>query len=194
MDPYAVDPGLKFLLLAALLVGAILVFARVRFDYTRHRRLTRLTAIIQTTFFGLYALSSYVFLDSRVVSITVSSPVFWIAALLMTLGFLVVVLSMPFLGLRSFGRHVGSLHTTGPYHFTRNPQLVGGFLFVVGYALLWPSILGFLWAALWLPIAHLMVRCEEAHLLDVFGKEYVAYCARTPRYLGLPRKWPRATR
>jgi len=39
-------------------------------------------------------------------------------------------------------------------------------------------------------ISHLMVRGEEAHLREVFGAEYEAYCARTPRYIGWPGHRP----
>ncbi len=38
-------------------------------------------------------------------------------------------------------------------------------------------------------IAHLMVLTEEEHLRRVFGEEYARYCARVPRYLGLPLLW-----
>jgi protein-S-isoprenylcysteine O-methyltransferase Ste14 len=31
-----------------------------------------------------------------------------------------------------------------------------------------------------------MVKGEESHLEAIFGKEYLAYCERTPRYVGLP--------
>jgi protein-S-isoprenylcysteine O-methyltransferase Ste14 len=36
-------------------------------------------------------------------------------------------------------------------------------------------------------IAHLIVQCEEEHLEKVYGAEFQAYRARTPRYLGRPR-------
>jgi protein-S-isoprenylcysteine O-methyltransferase Ste14 len=106
----------------------------------------------------------------------------------MIIGFLLVVFSMPFLGKRSFGQEVGSLRTSGLYRYSRNPQLVGGFFFIVGYAMLWLSWNGVLWASLWLLITHLMVRGEETHLEKVFGDEYQNYCVYTPRYLGLPKK------
>lgn len=83
---------------------------------------------------------------------------------------------------------VGGLRTSGIYLYSRNPQLVGSFFFIAGYAMLWPSWQGFLWAGLWLVIAHWMVQAEETHLKEVFGDEYRAYCTRTPRYLGLPKK------
>ena len=117
-----------------------------------------------------------------------ASVSFAIALALMILGLLMVVLSMPFLGKRSFGEDAASLCSTGIYRYSRNPQLVGGFFFVLGYALLWPSWMGVLWAGLWPIIMHLMVRGEEEHLGMIFGDQYRRYCELTPRYLGLPKR------
>jgi protein-S-isoprenylcysteine O-methyltransferase Ste14 len=178
----------SLLLLVALVVAAFFVFARVRLDYRTHGRLSRPIAILQTGFFCVYTLSSYVFLDSRLSQVNMAGLLFPVALVLMIIGFLMVVFSMPFLGRQSFGGEVSSLRTSGLYQYSRNPQLVGGFFFIVGYAMLWPSWTGALWASIWWVIAHLMVRGEEAHLENVFGDEYRDYCARTPRYLGLPKK------
>ena len=175
------------LLLLLLLVAALLVFARVRADYQSHGRLSRPVATLQVGYFCAYALSSYVFLDSRLSHISAAGLVWVLAIVLMLIGLLMVALSMPFLGRRSFGSEIGTLRTTGMYRYSRNPQLVGGFLFIVGYAMLWPSWAGAAWAALWLVIARLMVYGEEAHLENIFGDEFRAYCARTPRYLGIPK-------
>ncbi len=180
-------PG-YLLLLAALLAASFFVFAKVRSDYQSLGRLSRPIAALQTGYFCVYALCSYVFLDSRLSHITAVGVLLLLALILRITGFLLVVFSMPLLGQRSFGRVAGSLHTSGLYRYSRNPQLVGGFLFMVGYALLWPSWQGMLWASLWLVIAHLMVRGEEVHLENIFGDEYRDYCLRTPRYLGLPKK------
>jgi protein-S-isoprenylcysteine O-methyltransferase Ste14 len=176
------------LLLAALLAAAFFVFARVRSDYQTLGRLSRPVAILQVAYFCAYAFASYAFLDSRPSQVNTAGLLFPLACVLMTIGFLLVAFSMPFLGQRSFGREVGSLRTGGLYRYSRNPQLVGGFVFIVGYAMLWPSWQGALWASLWLVIAHLMVRGEEAHLETVFGDDYRDYCGRTPRYLGLPKQ------
>ncbi len=178
----------SLLLLAALLAAAFFVFARVRSDYRAHSRLSHPVAVLQTGFFAVYALASYAFLDSRFSHVSTAGWLFPLAIVLMALGFLAVVFSMPFLGRRSFGREVGILRADGLYRYSRNPQLVGGFFFVAGYAMLWPSWQGALWASLWLVIAHWMVRGEEEHLENVFGDEYRAYCMRVPRYLGLPKK------
>jgi len=176
------------LLLWGLLVAAFFVFARVRSDYETYGKLSRPVALLQVGYFCAYALSSYAFLDSRLSHVGIAGSLLVLAIVLMVAGFFIVALSMPFLGRQSFGCDVGSLRTSGIYRYSRNPQLVGGFLFIVGYAMLWPSWSAALWASLWLVIAHRMVRGEETHLEDVFGEEFRAYCARTPRYLGLPRK------
>ncbi len=178
----------SLLLLAALLTAAYFVFERVSSDYRLHGKLTQPVAILQTGYFCAYALASYAFLDSRLSHIQAGGWLFPIALVLMAIGFLIVLFSMPFLGGASFGGQVGSLRTTGLYRYSRNPQLVGGFLFILGYALLWPSWQGVLLACLWLPIARWMVHAEEEHLVDVFGDKYREYCQRTPRYLGWRRK------
>jgi len=185
-SPLSTFPAL--LLVAALAAGAFWVFARVRADYRARGRLSRPVAILQVGYFCVYALSSYAVLDSRLPHVRTAGPLFPAAIVLMILGALLVLLSMPFLGRRSFGQEVGGLHTAGLYRFSRNPQLVGGFLFILGYTCLWPSWPGALWAALWLLIAHLMVRGEEEHLRKTFGQEYEANCTRVPRYLGLPKE------
>ena len=173
-------------LMAALLAGAFYVFGRVRSEYRAQGRLSRRVAVLQTGYFCVYALSSYLVLDARLSQVNTTGLLFPLALGFMVIGALVVGLSMPFLGRRSFGAQVGSLRTAGLYRYSRNPQLVGGFFFIVGYALLWPSWLGALWASLWPVIAHLMVRGEEEHLGRTFGDEYREYCERTPRYLGWP--------
>jgi protein-S-isoprenylcysteine O-methyltransferase Ste14 len=174
-------------LLALLVAGAFLVFAPVRADYQTHGRLRPFTSAAQLGYFVVYALSSYAFLDSRLSRLATSAWFFPLAVLMMLVGLLMVLFSMPILGLRSFGRQVGKLHTSGLYRYTRNPQLLGGFLFMLGYALLWPSWAGAAWVAVWLLIAHLMTGAEEEHLRRRFGEAYRLYAARTPRYLGQPR-------
>jgi protein-S-isoprenylcysteine O-methyltransferase Ste14 len=178
----------NLLLLAVLLATAFIVFAKVKSDYQLRGRLSRPIAILQTGYFCVYALCSYVFLDSRLSHISAKGNLFFLAVVFMVIGLLMVAFSMPFLGRRSFGVEVGGLRKNGLYRYSRNPQLVGGFIFIVGYAMLWPSWIGMLWASMWVIIAHLMVRGEEAHLESVFGEEYRDYCERTPRYLGLPKK------
>lgn len=177
---------LRLLLWGGLLAGAFFVFARVRADYARLRKLSRVVAYLQTGYFCVYAISSYAFLDSNLLHVQVQGIPLLLAVLLMAAGVITVLASMPILGRRSFGEQVGRLHIGGIYRFTRNPQLIGSFLFLAGYCLLWPNWLGVIWVLLWLPISALMVRAEEEHLRRIFGRDYEEYCRTTPRFLRIP--------
>jgi len=81
----------------------------------------------------------------------------------------------------------GKLTTAGPYRWSRNPQYVGYFLFLLGFALndwsLW-CLAALLVVAISL---HLLVLVEEEHLYRVFGEQYVGFCREVPRYLGRGR-------
>jgi protein-S-isoprenylcysteine O-methyltransferase Ste14 len=84
-------------------------------------------------------------------------------------------------------RAAGRLVTQGPFAISRNPIYLGNTTLMLG--------IGLAWNALWfLPLAlcgaalveMLAIRREEAHLALLFGVEWAAYAAKTPRWL----KWP----
>ena len=75
------------------------------------------------------------------------------------------------------------LMTDGPYKYTRNPMLVGIYIYDLGVLL---------WLQNWWPLAvlaievimlSLQVRSEEKRLEMDFGDEYRAYKQSVPRYL-----------
>ena len=75
------------------------------------------------------------------------------------------------------------LMTDGPYSFSRNPMLVGVYIYDIGILL---------WLQAWWPFAvfaveilllTLQVRSEEKRLEADFGDEYRAYKQTVPRYL-----------
>ncbi len=178
------------LLAAVVVIGfALFTFWRVRVDYAARGKLTFLSTVLQFVVFAVHGVASYSFLDSRLSEVNTARPVFAFAVALMVVGLLATFAGMGRLSWGdTVGRSVTGLRTTGPYRFTRNPQLVAYFVFLAGYALLWPSWLGLAWLGLYGLIAHMMALTEEDHLRRVFGREYEDYCRRTPRYLGLPRK------
>ena len=75
------------------------------------------------------------------------------------------------------------LMTGGPYRFTRNPMLLGVYIYDIGVLLWllswWPLIV----FAVEILLLTLQVRSEEKRLETDFGDEYIAYKHRTPRYL-----------
>jgi protein-S-isoprenylcysteine O-methyltransferase Ste14 len=88
---------------------------------------------------------------------------------------------------RRRSRNVQRLVTYGAFAWSRNPLYNGNFLIWMGFVV----ISGVLW---FLPIAvlvfaveySLIVRYEEGVLESTFGGEYLAYKARTPRWLPRP--------
>ena len=74
------------------------------------------------------------------------------------------------------------LMTDGPYHFSRNPMLLGIYIYDMGvllWRLSWWPILVFIVEVFFLTI---QVRSEEKRLEKDFGDEYKAYKRQVPRY------------
>ena len=75
------------------------------------------------------------------------------------------------------------LMTDEPYKFTRNPMLVGVYIYDIGVLLWlqsgWPIVV----FAVEIILLTLQVRSEEKRLEDDFGEEYIEYKERVPRYL-----------
>ncbi len=173
----------------ALVMAAFLFFARVRSDYRIHGKLSPLSAFLQTAILCLYAVASYIYLDSSLGRINTASPLFAVSILLIVTGLVTVLAAMGKLGWgETFGKEAAVLRRTGLYRYSRNPQLVGGLFLIVGYALLWPSWSGAVWVGIYVVIAHFMIRTEEEHLERLFGEEYREYCESTPCYIGLSRR------
>ena len=74
------------------------------------------------------------------------------------------------------------LMTDGPYRFSRNPMLVGIYIYDLGLLLWLQSGWSLLVFAVEVIFLTLQVRSEEKRLEADFGDEYRAYKARVPRY------------
>ena len=74
------------------------------------------------------------------------------------------------------------LMTDGPYRFSRNPMLVGVYVYDIGVLLWLQSWWPLLVFAVEIVFLTLQVRSEEKRLEADFGDEYRAYKQRVPRY------------
>ncbi len=76
-----------------------------------------------------------------------------------------------------------SLTTGGPYSFVRNPVYIGNILICTGATVL-SEILWFVPFTFFycLGIYSLVIRYEEAHLLDKYGEAYRQYMEEVPRW------------
>jgi protein-S-isoprenylcysteine O-methyltransferase Ste14 len=108
--------------------------------------------------------------------------------ILICIGFLVTFGTMAWFGIgKAFGVNIDGLTSRGPYKISRNPQILGGYLLVIGTSLQWPSIYSFGWVLMYAAISHWMVITEEEHLSRTYGEEYEKYCSEVPRYLFGPK-------
>ena len=77
------------------------------------------------------------------------------------------------------------LMTDGPYAFSRNPMLLGVYIYDIGVLIWLQSWLALLVFAAEVVLLTLQVRSEEKRLEADFGDEYRAYKAKVRRYLNL---------
>ena len=92
---------------------------------------------------------------------------------------------------RVFCLETGRLSDSEIYRWSRNPQYLGWFLFLLGFALNDWSV----WCLAALLVSaismHLLVLVEEQHLRRQFGDAYRLFCNNVPRYFVLsPRRIP----
>ena len=180
-----------YLVLAILLfLFAYLVFRRiVRADYRDRGRLRKLTSLLQLLVFIGFFCFPYLFNPPEWVwfwqpSGSVDRLLHLTGFIITCLGFLVAFGTMVWFGTgKAFGMQVDGLIRRGPYRICRNPQVVGGYIMVIGISLQWPSIYSLGWILMYAFISHLMVVTEEEHLSRIFGEEYASYCSEVPRYI-----------
>lgn len=170
---------LTYLLILAVAVAAFaLLYAR--WGYRKHGKLT---------FLGVFLLCAMLFVPNLVLEYATryempDTPIDYLGIGISVLGIAICVVSMTHFGSISKVLCVdtGRLTVSGPYRWSRNPQYVGYFLFLLGFALndwsLW-CLAALLVVAISL---HLLVLVEEEHLHRVFGEQYVEYCRNIPRY------------
>jgi protein-S-isoprenylcysteine O-methyltransferase Ste14 len=173
-----------------LLIASFVVFRIfVRRDYWRKGRLTPFSTFLEVLIFALHGTFTYIYIPSDWPVLHISPLLNVIGVISMGGGLAIVITAMVGLGLcRSLGQEANALKQPGLYRATRNPQIVGYALLVIGYAALWPSWFALGWVALYAAIAHTMVLTEEEHLRNTHGQEYVQYCKQVPRYLGFLMK------
>jgi protein-S-isoprenylcysteine O-methyltransferase Ste14 len=180
-----------FLLITLLLVvTAYVVFhVIVRREYLLRGKLTWISSMLQLLIFAGVMSFPYLFnppewiLSWSLVGPT--SPLQQLAGLvIIILGFIVAFTTMGWFGLRrAFGLEPQRLITTGPYRLTRNPQILGGYLLVIGVTVQYPSWYSVAWVVMYGLIGHWMILTEEEHLIKAIGDEYNTYREQTPRYL-----------
>lgn len=143
-------------------------------------------SVLQAVLFFTYGGFPYLYLPKDWPAVHVFPIVHILGITFIIIGLAGLFYGMIKLGIfRSVGRGEKKLQRTGIYRRTRNPQALACGLYVIGFALLWPSWQALAWAMLYFVFIHMMIIIEEEHLLHIYGKKYQEYCQEVPRYLGL---------
>lgn len=108
---------------------------------------------------------------------------FWLAAHLLFSGSALVVWGMVTLGAKRTSGLPGGLVAKGAYLLTRNPRYVGEFLLFVGVAVLADSGVMTVTHLLTALVLLLAPFAEEPWLESEYGKDYVTYRGKVPRYV-----------
>jgi protein-S-isoprenylcysteine O-methyltransferase Ste14 len=174
-----------------LLLAAIFVFrVKVRRDYLQRGKLTLLSVFMETLIFFLLGGFPYIYGIPGWPEVKVGLILEILGWVFLGAGLSVIATGMVQLGMRNiFGQGSQDLKQNGFYSFSRNPQILGCWLYVIGFTVLWPSWYTLGWACLFGVIAHMMVLTEEEYLEKVFGEEYSSYREAIPRYIKLWRKY-----
>ena len=176
---------------AILVLVVIVVIFRVivRRDYLQRGRLTPISSVSEWLVVIIWVSFSCFYLPADWPKIHVGLILQLAGWVMVTIGVLTMLFSLAWLGLRrSHGLETDTLIQSGPYRLTRNPQIVGFSLGMIGFVMIWPSWHMMMSLLLCVVLSHLMVLTEEEYLLSRYGNEYLRYCEQAPRYIGIPRK------
>ena len=174
-----------------ILIAASIVILRlfVRRDYLQRGNLSACTAFLQSGLFFLYGGYPAVYLAPDWPVSHVCFPIQAFGWICITLGLVVLLIGVSRLGiLQSLGLRANVMKRSDFYSYSRNPQVIGCAIYVLGFVILWPSFFALGWAAALITILHIMVLTEEEHLLKTFNEDYERYWNRIPRYIGFPGK------
>ncbi|GAG01468.1 unnamed protein product [marine sediment metagenome] len=178
--------------LSLLAFGYFIFRVVVRNNYLKRNKLSALSSVLEFVFFALHANAMYFYLPVRwpeLPPLADNTVLFSLSIIAIIIGLVIVLLAMVPLGYkRAMGSESKALKTNGLYNFSRNPQLVGYGLLLIGFCLSYFEILSIIWFVIYLVVARWMVQSEEEYLLKKYGEEYKKYCYKVPRYIGIINK------
>ena len=175
--------GIVLTLLAAFLVFRV----AVRRDYLNRGSLSVFSTIFEFVIFALHANVIYLHLSvpwPQLPPAPENTAQLYFGAAVSILGLLATLAIMAHLGFSTtMGQQPEGVRQTGPYRWTRNPQLMTYGVLLLGFGIMYPSIQTASWILLFAAIGYLMVLTEEEHLSTLFGEKYNDYCNKVPRFI-----------
>jgi len=175
--------GIIFTLLAAYLIFRVIV----RRDYLKRGSLSALGVTLEFVIFALHANVIYLHLSvpwPQLPPAPENPAQLYLGSAVSILGLLATLAIMAHLGFSTtMGQQPKGVRQTGPYRWTRNPQLLTYGVLLLGFGIMYPSIQIAAWILLFAAIGYLMVLTEEEHLSNLFGENYNDYCNKVPRFI-----------
>jgi protein-S-isoprenylcysteine O-methyltransferase Ste14 len=173
-----------------LLLGGYLLFRiYIRRQYISRGKLSPFDSFLEFLFFALHANSMYIFIPVKWPNLPQLSDIsilYNVSLALIIIGLAIVLTSIIPLGYyRSMGLDSKKLKTDGLYNFSRNPQLSGYCLFLIGFAVSYPSLYMFGWIIVYVIISYMMAITEEEYLLSIYGEQYEKYCMQVSRFVNI---------
>ena len=176
-----------FTLLLAVLIFRVIV----RRDYLNRGSLSAIGVTLEFVIFALHANVIYLHLSvpwPQLPPLPENPFQLYLGAGISALGLLATLVIMAHLGFSTtVGQQPREVRQSGPYRWTRNPQILTYGMMLLGLGIMYPSLQTAAWVLLYAAIGHLMILTEEEHLKNQFGDHYLEYCSRVPRYLGRPK-------
>ena len=170
-----------------MISGYWLFQVQVRKDYQKKDKLSWVPSLLELLFFAFHASMMYVFIPVAWGFLPPLSSHPLIHTLSLTgiiAGLIIVGASMIPLGfLGTMGLRSPRLKTSGLYHISRNPQVIGYSLILIGYIISYFSLYSIGWFVIFFINIHWMIHVEEEYLKKMYGEEYEKYCRQVPRFL-----------
>jgi len=189
---YSLNFVLFYLMLQLILITCSFFYYNnyIKNVYLKNGKLTLFAGFSQLAVFTIHAFLLYLpyYLYTNWPKIEVGAISYIIGIIVLLISISIMVLGIVTLGpfMRMMGVNSSDLTVRGIYKFSRNPQIVGYALLLLGFGVLWPSWYIFAGLISYVFIGHRMILTEELHLENLFADKYISYCNKTPRYFRYP--------
>jgi protein-S-isoprenylcysteine O-methyltransferase Ste14 len=184
---FTVDEMWVFFLIIILIVLSPIFIRRIHLDYKTNGELSKKSAIFNFILFGLFFMTT---LNAALYTRWVFAPnnllYKYFGAAFISVGILII--TEAFIEFRSFRRVNGlqadKVISTGVYRFSRNPQYLAMFLFLIGFSLIYRSIIAFTLTPIFMVIVNVVIiPGEEKYLEKTLGEKYIQYKKKVRRWV-----------
>jgi protein-S-isoprenylcysteine O-methyltransferase Ste14 len=117
------------------------------------------------------------------------NPAFWVGVGIIVFGY--VVFSLGYSAMRKHPEKKRAVVDWGIYSISRHSHVLAGRITTLGAIVMGLNFNATIYIVLWVYfmvgfiVAHCAVISEEKKIIEAFGKEYVDYMKRMPRYVGI---------